>query len=135
MGCVETIVFDASVNSGTSACEYTISTGQSCSCNISGVAAGTQTACVPATNTYTQEVTITYTGEPATGTLDVNGQSFAITSSPQTVTLVGLTADGNPVNVTASFSDNASCNNTVNSLFTAPASCSIGCNPDNGTWD
>jgi PKD repeat protein len=99
-------------------------TGAPPSCAISSITAGTQTACVPATNTYTQQVTVTYTNAPGSGTLLVNGQSFAITSSPQTVTLTGLAANGAPVNTTASFSANGACTLTANSLFTAPASCS-----------
>ena len=97
-------------------------------CTISDLSAGVQTSCVPATNTYAQEVTITYSTAPATGTLDVNGQSFAITSSPQTVNLTGLVADGNTVNVTANFSDLTACTYTENALFTAPANCSPVCN-------
>jgi len=136
MGCVEDIVFDSSVNSGSSACEITASTGQSCAtCSITATTAGTQTACVSASNTYTQEVVVTYTNAPASGTLNVNGQSFAITSSPQTVTLINLLADGNSVNVTAVFSDDAGCTLTSAGLFTAPADCSTPCTPDNGTWD
>jgi hypothetical protein len=105
-------------------------------CGISALSAGTQTPCVNATNTYTQEVTLTYSNEPASGTIDVNGQSFAITSSPQTVLLTNLAADGNAVNVTAVFSADASCTLTSNALFTAPSPCNIlGCTPDNGTWD
>ncbi len=92
-------------------------------CNISVITAGTQTACDPGTNTYTQEVTVTYENAPSTGTLEVNGQSFAITSSPQTVTLVDLTADNTAVDATASFSDEGGCSLTVTSLFTAPADC------------
>lgn len=105
-------------------------------CSISAVSAGTQSACNPGTNTYTQGVTVTYTNAPASGTLNVNGQSFAITSSPQTVTLTNLTANGNSVNVTAQFSADPSCTLTSNGLFTAPPSCSTPpCTPDNGTWD
>ena len=85
--------------------------------------AGTQTACDPANNTYTQQVTVTYENDPGAGTLDINGQSFAITSSPQTVTLVGLVADGAAVDATASFSADAGCSLTEVSLFTAPADC------------
>lgn len=103
------------------------------SCSVDNVALGTQSACNPSNDTYTQEVTITYSNEPATGTLDVNGQSFAIGSSPQTVTLIGLTADGATVNGTVEFSDDVTCNDTVS--FTAPASCSVGCAADNGTWN
>ncbi|WP_170228034.1 hypothetical protein, partial [Vicingus serpentipes] len=57
----------------------------------------------------------------------VNGQSFAITGSPQTVILTGLTADGNSVNVTADFSADGACTVTSNGLFTAPAPCPPAC--------
>jgi hypothetical protein len=92
-------------------------------CSIDLLAVGAQSACDPQTNTYTQEVIVTYTNAPATN-LDVNGQSFAITGSPQTVTLTGLVADGQPVDVTASFSDDSNCALTSNGLFTAPVDCS-----------
>ncbi len=136
MGCVEDIDFYASVNSGSNSCIHNVSTGVSCApCSITAITAGTQTPCVSSNNTYTQEVTITYANPPASGTLDVNGQSFAITTSPQTVTLVGLVSDGNAVDVTANFSANIGCTFTSNNLFTAPTACNAGCNPDNGTWD
>ena len=48
--------------------------------------AGNQTPCDPSTNTYTQEVIVTYSNAPTTGTLDINGQSFPKSSSPQTIT-------------------------------------------------
>jgi peptidoglycan hydrolase-like protein with peptidoglycan-binding domain len=128
MGCVEDIDFYASVNSGSNSCIHNVSTGVSCaSCSISAIAAGAQTPCVSSNNTYTQAVTITYNNPPASGTLDVNGQSFAITTSPQTVTLVGLVADGNAVNVAANFSANTGCTLTSNSLFTAPVACTPVC--------
>ncbi|MBK9451982.1 MAG: PKD domain-containing protein [Bacteroidetes bacterium] len=95
-------------------------------CAITNLSAGTQTACNPGTNTYTQQVTVTYNNAPGTGTLNVAGQSFAITSSPQTVTLTGLTANGAAVNVTSNFSASPGCALTANNLFTAPASCSSG---------
>jgi len=136
MGCVEDIDFYASVNSGSNSCIHNVSTGVSCTpCSITAITAGAQTACVLSNNTYTQTVTITYSTPPASGTLDVNGQSFVITSSPQTISLVGLTSDGNAVNVTANFSANIGCTFTNNNLFTAPTACNAGCNPDNGTWD
>ena len=91
------------------------------SCSISAISAGTQTSCV--NNLYTQEVIVTYSNAPASGTLDVNGQSFAITGSPQTVTLSGLSADGLVVDVTAAFSDDAGCTKTETGVFTAPGPC------------
>jgi hypothetical protein len=93
-------------------------------------ALGTQTPCVPATGQYTQEVIVTYANEPGSGTIDVNGQSFAITTSPQTLTLTGLTADGAAVATTAAFSVDGVCTTPVN--FTAPAACAI-CAADSGT--
>ena len=93
-------------------------------CEITSITAGTQTACDPNDNTYTQEITVEYSDAPAIETLDVNGQSFAITGSPQTVTLVGLNSDGGAVDVTAEFSDDAACTATELGLFTAPAACS-----------
>ena len=96
---------------------------QTTGCSITNITAGTQTACNPATNTYTQQVTVTYTSAPATGNLVVNGQNFAITTSPQTVTLTGLVSNGGPVNVTASFSALTTCALTRTALFTAPQSC------------
>lgn len=99
--------------------------GMADNCAITDLSAsvGGQTACVPNTNLYTQQVTVTYSDPPASGTLVVNGQSFAITSSPQTVTLTNLISDGNNVHVTAYFSDNNNCTYTENNLFTAPENC------------
>ena len=95
----------------------------STACVISSVTAGTQTSCA-GNNQYTQQIIVTFANAPSSGTLLVNGQSFSIgNSSPQTITLTGLTADGAAVNVTASFSMDSDCTKTVTSLFTAPVSC------------
>lgn len=92
-------------------------------CAITAIATGAQTACNASNNTYTQVVTVTYSDAPASGQLMVNGQGFAIGTSPQMVTLTGLTANGQAVNVTANFSAMTSCTFTQNAAFTAPASC------------
>lgn len=96
-------------------------------CMISDISAGDQSACDPNTNTYSQDITVTYASPPAMENLVVNGQSFAVTSSPQTVTLSNLTADGQAVNVTAVFS-NTTCSRTENGVFTAPSACNGGQN-------
>lgn len=93
------------------------------SCSISAISAAAPSACSPATNTYSIDITVTYTDEPATGTLDVNGQSFAITTSPQTVSLTNLTPTGADVDVTAVFSDDGTCTATEVALYTSPAPC------------
>ena len=96
-------------------------------CDISSATAGTQSPCDPLTSTYDQDVVIEYVDPPASGTLDVNGVSFLITGSPQTVTLSGLAADGLPVDVDVSFSDDLFCSNSFNAVFTAPVDCFDPC--------
>ena len=103
-----------------------------CSCAITNMS-GTPGVCDPLTNTYSADITVTYSNNPGTGTLNVNGQSFSITASPQTVALTGLVSDGNLVDVTANFSADPTCALTSNSLFTAPSSCTVGCNANAGT--
>ena len=100
-------------------------------CVISSITAGNQTSCNPNTNTYNQEVTVEYVFPPASGNLVVNGQSFAIGTSPQSVTLTNLIADGNMVDVTASFTDAAGCTLTANNLFQAPGNCAPVCSITN----
>lgn len=93
-------------------------------CSIDNITdGGNQSACSGVDNSYSNDVVVSYTNPPASGTLDVNGQSFAITSSPQTVTLVGLNSDGAAVDVTVTFSADPACTLTSNSLFTAPPLC------------
>ena len=115
-------------------------------CSINSISAVSQSSCEPATNTFTQEIEVTYTNAPATGNLSVNGQTFSITGSPQIVTLSGLISDGQPVDVTASFTDSTDCFLTVQNLFTAPEECVIctindleagfqtGCDPATNTY-
>lgn len=132
MGCAENIRFYSSVNSGANSCIFDASTGVNCAtCNISALAA-TPGACN--NNTYSVSIIVTYSNAPGSGTLNVLGQTFAITSSPQTLVVPGLTADGQPVNVTALFSADPTCTITTNSLYTAPAAC-ITCNANAGTFN
>ncbi|MBK8349841.1 MAG: gliding motility-associated C-terminal domain-containing protein [Saprospiraceae bacterium] len=91
-------------------------------CIISDITPANQGNCVASTNKFTQELIITYAKAPTTGMLNVNGQTFNITSSPQTVTL-SLDSDGLPVNVNAFFTASPGCKLTKNTLFTAPANC------------
>ena len=93
------------------------------SCSIDAISAATPSACDAASSTYAVDVTVTYTNPPATGDIDVNGQTFAVISSPQTLTLTNLTADGASTDVTAFFADDPSCTLTESGLYTAPAAC------------
>ena len=94
-------------------------------CGIDAISAGPQSSCVPATNNYTQQVTVSYSNQPNSGVLLVNSQAFGITGSPQTVILTDLTADGADVDVTALFSEDGSCLKAETGLFTAPESCDV----------
>ena len=92
-------------------------------CGILGITAGAQVPCNPATNTYAQSLTLTYGNAPATGNLVVNGQTFPISGSPQTISLTNLLADGSGVDVTAFFSDDSTCARLETNVFTAPSPC------------
>ncbi len=94
-------------------------------CNVTGVTTLAQTGCNPLTNTYTQQLQVTYENAPETGNLVVNGVSFPITGSPQSLSLTGLNSDGADVDVTVSFSENPDCSLTLPALFTAPESCCV----------
>ncbi len=104
------------------------------SCLITGMTAGAQTTCDPQTNTYTQEITVTYSDEPTTGSLNVGGQFFSIGTSPQTVTLINLPATGAPVDMTAFFDDAPLCATEMIGLYTAPANCEPPLSASCGTY-
>ncbi|WP_338767116.1 choice-of-anchor D domain-containing protein [Bernardetia sp. ABR2-2B] len=142
-GAVTFTVVDDALIEGTETAILTISSPSSCAtlgvsttqsivitdndfapCAITAISAGTQTNCIggdPINGTYeyAQDITVTYSNPPASGDLVVNGQSFSIGTSPQTVTLTGLTPDGNSVDVIAVFSADASCTFTETNAFTA----------------
>lgn len=100
-------------------------------CPILEVTLGAQGSCDDLTDTYSQDIIVNYTSPPATGNLNVNGQIFSIGTSPQTVTLTGLNADGFDVDLNAFFTDDSSCIYEKVSFFEAPTKCSLGNIPDN----
>ncbi len=92
-------------------------------CSLTIADGGNQSACDPGTNTYSNDVLLTYSGDPGCGVIIVNGQEFAIGTSPQTITLTGLTADGLPVDVSAEFSADGTCSANFLGAFIAPDNC------------
>ncbi len=85
-----------------------------------------QGACDGTTNTYSVDITVTFSSPPSSGTLDIFycGQTTSIplpATSPQTVTMSGFPADGSNCTWGAVFSADPACTNS--STFTAPASC------------
>jgi SdrD B-like domain len=97
-------------------------------CDIT-VTTATPSACVPATNTYSLEVVVTYSGAP-TGNIVITTStgatiSVAQTGSPQTITLTGLASNGAlAIDVTAAFAADAACTDTFSS-YNAPVSCAV----------
>ena len=99
-------------------------------CPITSVTPSTQTVCNDGNDTYSQDLIIEYNTTPSTGSLVVNGQTFTIGSSPQTITLTGLAADGLDVDITANFTAE-SCSYEADRAFEAPSKCSLDGIPDN----
>ena len=100
-------------------------------CPLGDIQLGATNMCDDGNDTYSQDIVIYYQNPPLTGTLNVNGQAFAITSSPQIVTLTGLDADGFEVDVEAFFSDAPTCKISIDDFYEAPSACSNGGIPDN----
>ncbi len=99
--------------------EITIET----SCFIGNVTLGDQTGCNPADNTFSQELTIEYQLPPSSGNLVVNGQTFPIETSPQTVTITNLESDGIPKTLMVGFDEDAFCARTIEGFIDTPENC------------
>ena len=105
-------------------------------CTVTALAAGNQTFDC-ATNSFSQEITVTSLVTPTSGTLDVtltvNGQAYtnsaAVASSPQTITVAGLPIGAGSIDAVASFSADAACTLSEVSISSAPTSCP-GANDD-----
>ncbi len=82
----------------------------------------TQSACDPMTNQYTQDLEVIFANE--VGDLVINGQTYLGLNPRDTIT-VNLVANGQPVDITASFSGDASCNFAGTNVFNAPSGCTI----------
>lgn len=95
----------------------------SVSCMITSIHAGIQTSCEVSSNTYTQQIIEYFSDHPSSGSLIINEKMFEIGSSPRTVTLTGLSAGEDWIDVTVSFSDDPHCSWTAPALFIAPPSC------------
>lgn len=94
-------------------------------CGITSITSVSNSAC--SNNEYDATVEITYSAPPATGMLEVTvgniTQQFAVTSSPQQVTVTGCLADGALTDVLAEFTDDTDCFAIADDLFTAPVPC------------
>ncbi|MBP7184029.1 MAG: hypothetical protein KBA06_00855 [Saprospiraceae bacterium] len=97
-------------------------------CSMSDVTA-TPGTCNPVTNSYDLTGSLTFVNEPTSGTLTVSvsgggSQVFnAPFTSPLPYNITGLSADGTSHTVTAVFSADATCTNTI--TYTAPVNCYV----------
>ncbi len=90
-------------------------------CEIMSVNSGTRTDCSPNPSTYSQEIVVTYNNVPTNGfSIDVNGTTYPINSSPQTIVLNNLAADGQAVDVNVNIVNHDCCSKTFNNVFVAP---------------
>ncbi len=92
-------------------------------CTILDIVTGNQSACNPFSNTYSQDLVVTYQAAPNLATFTINGQIFLASGSPQSVTLTNLYSTGNLVDVSASFPGAANCTYFEAALFSAPSIC------------
>ncbi|MGB1031809.1 MAG: GC-type dockerin domain-anchored protein [Flavobacteriales bacterium] len=92
-------------------------------CLITGISVDNVGACNPANNNHSVDLIIEYSSAPAFGLLNVNGATFNITSSPQTITLTTLPSDGSGVDITAFFTALPDCIVAETDLYVAPEIC------------
>lgn len=108
-------------------------------CAIVSIAAFNLTACNNngttsngTDDTFTASVTVNFVNPPTTGTLNLSGSGSAsvpvssLTGNSYTFTNVTMPANGQPIQLNATFSASASCFLSNNNVATAPASCSTG---------
>ena len=97
------------------------------SCNDNG------TVSDPSDDYYLADIEVTFSNPPASGTIDLTGAgvvggttSVAVGTSVQTISGVQLKADGNDVEIIATFSDDTACTFTETVAGSGLASCSSG---------
>ncbi len=100
-----------------------------CSIEITDINVG---ACNPETNQYSIEVTVNYEGAP-NGDINIevlgNTSSFAADGTgTQTFSIDQLTANGfENIAVSASFANDANCNDNLGATYHAPSACDVQC--------
>ena len=93
------------------------------SCTIASYNVGTQTPCNSIDGTYAQSVVLNFTYSAGAGDVIVNGQQFPVVNDQANITLTGLVADGAPVNMLITFTNEEACAFSVFDAWTAPNPC------------
>ena len=107
-------------------------------CSVNGITLSNMSVCndngtpsVAGDDTFTANVTVTFSNPPASGTLDLSGSGFgsvavgSLGSGTYTFTGVTMPANGSQVFFTAAFSANPGCSLTNANAGTAPSLCSF----------
>lgn len=92
-------------------------------CAILGITAGTQLACNPLTNTYTQQLVLSYEYPPESGNFNVNGTFHAINDSPQIISLANTSANGESVDVNVFINTDEGCSASQVDCYTQREPC------------
>ena len=92
-------------------------------CTLVSATVGAQGACNPIDGTYTQQLTLQFAFSAGAGDVEVNGQTFPVTNDVANITLTGLVADGEDVNLAITFTEDDACGFAVFDAWTAPAPC------------
>ncbi|MBV7270391.1 Ig-like domain-containing protein, partial [Winogradskyella luteola] len=112
------------------------------SCNISDITESNIDPCsdngtptIFTDDTFTADITVTFSNAPIAGTLDLTGDGTASVSvsgltSPYTFVDVVLPADGGAIDLTATFSADGACTFNNSNVLTAPFECSDDACPD-----
>ena len=86
---------------------------------------GAQTPCNSIDGTYDQSVVLNFTYSAGAGDVIVNGQQFPVVNDQANITLTGLVADGAPVNMLITFTNEEACAFSVFDAWTAPGPCPL----------
>lgn len=92
-------------------------------CSITSYYIGSQSTCNPVDGTYSQSVDLYFQYTSGAGDVIVNGQQFTVTNNQASFTLTGLVADGEPVDMLITFTEDDACAFAVFDAWTAPAPC------------
>ena len=92
-------------------------------CFVQNITEVSRTACNPLTNTF--DITLSFDVDmgPGTGEVTINGQTFDISSASATVTLTGIIANGDMIDLDFKFTDDKGCDRIYADVFQASQNC------------
>jgi hypothetical protein len=92
-------------------------------CAILDISSGSQLACNPLTNTYTQHLVISYENTPSSGFFNVNGTLHAINNSPQIISLANTPGNSETVDVEIFVTTEETCSAYARNCYTQRDPC------------